>query len=302
MELSKHKNHRDASYLSWLRKQECVISGQKAQCAHHIRLGTNGGSSLKPSDYFCIPLLNEYHTTGLFAIHIIGEDSFLTQFRLNKNELFIGYLKQYLIEEFDTYIQLEDLHGESLIAYMIKLIEEKGPQFDKPRKKTKNKKISNSSISKKSITENEFYQTAKEEKKVRDRQLRMKLKEEGQNSNKTFNPILKKKSSKSSKTFKGNEFYEKAKEDKRIQDKELRQKLKASQKTVKTNDTQSEFYEKAKELKRMRDKELREKIKLSKKAKKLSNSQTEFYLQGKEQKRIRDKELRQKVKEQRKSI
>ena len=266
MELSKHKNHRDASYLSWLRKQECVISGQKAQCAHHIRLGTNGGSSLKPSDYFCIPLLNEYHTTGLFAIHIIGEDSFLTQFRLNKNELFIGYLKKYLIEEFNTYIQLEDLYGESLIAYMIKLIEEKGPTFDKARKKAKSKKTKSSSISKKSITENEFYQKAKEEKKVRDRQLRMKLKEADKDSEKDFSPILKKKTSKSVSTFKGNEYYEKSKELKRLRDKEMRDKLKLSQKVNKKNNAQTEIYQQAKEKKRIKDKEFRQKLKEQRKS------------------------------------
>ena len=82
MEFSKHKNHRNPNYLIWLREQPCVASGEKAQCAHHVRLGTNGGSSLKPSDYFCIPLIHEYHTTGLFAIHVVGEDTFLNQSRL----------------------------------------------------------------------------------------------------------------------------------------------------------------------------------------------------------------------------
>jgi hypothetical protein len=298
MELSKHKNHRNATYLGWLRKQECVISGTKAQCAHHIRLGTNGGSSLKPSDYFCIPLLNEYHTTGLFAIHIIGEDSFLSQFRLNKEELFIGYLKQYLIEEFNTYVQLDEMKGETLLAYMINLIEEQGPRFDKPRKKTKSKSKTASNVKKLSVTEDEFYQKAKEEKRNRDRQLRMSLKED--------------KSSKVSSSLKGNEYYEKAKELKRIQDKELRKQMKSSTskaKTIKTSAkkkkisaTESDFYERAKELKRQNDKELRAKLKQSQNKKELSPAQVEYHQQTKELKRIRDKEFRQKMKEQRKNL
>ena len=129
MELSKHKNHRNLKYLNWLRKQPCVVSGDKAQCAHHIRLGTNGGSSLKPSDYFCIPLLNEYHTTGSYAIHVVGENTFLKQLKLDRNKLFIQFLKQYLVEEFTVYFQLENLSDEVLISHLINLIEENGPQF-----------------------------------------------------------------------------------------------------------------------------------------------------------------------------
>ena len=241
MELAKHKNHRNTAYLDWLRKQNCIITGKKAQCAHHIRLGTNGGSSLKPSDYFCIPLLNEFHTTGLFAIHNIGEDSFLKQFNIDRDEIFIDFLKQYLVEKFDTYIQLTDRDDKELISYMINLIEEKGPQFDKPIRKKK---------SKKSITENDFYQKAKEENKLRNNQIRMKLKEEG---------LFHKKITPESITK--SEYYQRAKEFKRERDKEIRAKLKPAQKTNKVSVTESDFYQQAKELKRARDKELRLKIK-----------------------------------------
>jgi len=257
VELVKHKNHRNLKYLNWLRKQSCVVSGAKAQCAHHIRLGTNGGSSLKPSDYFCIPLLNEYHTTGPNAIHVIGEDTFFKNFKLDRNKLFIHYLKGYLIEEFNVYCQLEDYTDETLIAYMIKLIEENGPNFDRPKRKSTKVKKSSSTIPKKSITENEYYQKAKEAKKKHDKEQRSLLKESTA------------KSSKSTISVKDNEFYQKAKELKRQKDKELRDQLKKSKKPQKVSVTNSDFYQKAKELKRAKDKEMRDKIKAAKKEQKL---------------------------------
>lgn len=173
MELSKHKNHRNLKYLSWLRGQACAVSGDKAQCAHHIRLGTNGGSSLKPSDYFCIPLLNEFHTTGAQALHIIGEDTFLTTHKLNKVELFNYYLKAYLKETFDTYIQIDGRTALELLVFMVELIEDKGPE---KKLRAKKKAAPKTKLPKVSITENEFYQKSKELKKEHDRELRAKLK------------------------------------------------------------------------------------------------------------------------------
>lgn len=260
MKLSKHENHRNADYLKWLRKQPCAASGQKAECAHHIRIGTNGGSSLKPSDYFCIPLTNEHHTTGLFALHVIGEDTFLKEFKLKKKELFVYYLKSYLLEKFEVHVQLKDFEPDVLIAQMIKIIEENGPKIDRPKKKKK-KKVE-SKIPKQSITENEFYQKAKEAKKVKDRELRLKIKEAKAQEVK---PKVKKKKSNS---LVGTEFYERAKEEKRLRDKELRRKMKTYQKSKRASVTESDYYQKAKELKRIRDKEFRDKLKEQRKANK----------------------------------
>lgn len=243
MELSKHKNHRSAKYLNWLRQQNCAVSGLKAECAHHIRLGTNGGTSLKPSDYFCIPLLNEYHVSGPEALHVIGEDTFLARFGLDPQELFIKYLKKFLIETFEIYYMLENRSKEETIDDLIGLIVNKLPKMDRPSKKRPSIQSKAKSISKEkpapSITENEFYQKAKELKKERDKELRQKLKAQA-----SKNP---------SPSFKGNEFYEKSKELKRERDKELRAKLK-----------NSDHYEAAKAKKRMMDKEFRKKAKARK--------------------------------------
>jgi hypothetical protein len=92
----KLRAHRNPDYLNWLRLNPCVISHEPAEVVHHVRLGTNGGMGLKPSDYFCIPLLNNYHTTGKDAVHMIGEKSFIEKFNLDYEALFIHYLKKYL--------------------------------------------------------------------------------------------------------------------------------------------------------------------------------------------------------------
>ncbi len=229
MELTKYNNHRSTKYLNWLRNRPCVISGQKAECTHHIRLGTNGGTALKPSDYFCIPLLHEFHTVGPQALHIIGEDSFLKKFNLNKTELFVKCLSQYLIDKFDTHIQLRDITDEALLEVIVKLLEEKDP-FKVSSKKNKPKK-DNVAVPKVSITQSEFYQKAKELKRIKDKEIRAKLK--AQKIVTISKPLMDK------------DFYEKAKEAKRVKDRKLRDKNRE-----KMSQYRKEQYKKMKELKR----------------------------------------------------
>ncbi len=221
MELSKHKAHRNQKYLSWLRQQNCVVAGTKAQCAHHIRLGTNGGAGLKPSDYFCIPLLNEYHTTGSKALHIIGEETFLHTFSLDPKVLFVGYLKEYLFQTYGESYNGENNSPEKVIAEVIELIEKHRPKKDPVAKKAKKKKETPKPPTP-SITENEYYQKAKELKRQRDKELRKKLKEQDASRPKKASPSR----AKSSSSLKGQEFYEKAKEARKQQEKEYREKNK----------------------------------------------------------------------------
>lgn len=194
MRLSKHKAHRNIKYLNWLREQKCVVSGKKAQCAHHIRLGTNGGTSIKPSDYFCIPLRNEFHTTGGRALHIIGEETFLEEFKLDKKLLFIEFMKSYLQEKFDIFYMLENKTHEDAILELITLIELNRPKNKSPKKKK----------AKKSISDDPYYQEAKELKRKKDKELRAKLKD------------------------KDDDFYQMAKEINRARQKEYRDKNKAA--------------------------------------------------------------------------
>jgi len=245
VELFKHNNHRNLKYLSWLRKRACVASQSKAEVAHHIRLGTNGGKGLKPSDYFCVPLTNEYHTTGLWAIHVVGEDTFLRSFRLNKVKIFIIQLQDYLKEKYKVIPYLEGLEDLRAIEFLINEIELRR-EDDQPLKKVKIKR-----------PKTEFYEKSKELKRSFDKKMRENLKET-QNKITTEQKPFKISPPKQSET----EFYQIAKEAKKKIAKDFRTKMKGlmpKQKTPKASE--SEFYQKAKEAKRALDKKFRDKLK-----------------------------------------
>ena len=323
MKLFKHKNHRNSNYLAWLRKLSCVASGEKAECAHHIRIGTNGGSALKPSDYFCIPLTHECHTTGSDAIHRVGEETFFEMFKLKKKSLFITYLKKYLLEELKLDYRILSENEDDAIADMIKAIGSTRSNVEKIRKKSKKTH---------SLKNDEFYIRSKERKRLADKEVREKLKISKPNLKRTrtvaeieFNEEVKKakriltkelrkklkfsrfkknegqKKKIKKKEVTKNESYLKAKEKKRLQDKELRLRLKESKAKgqVEQSESQRVYLERAKEKKRLRDKELRLKIKAEKEVKKVNLTDTEYYKKAKEFKRTRDKEMRAKLKEQR---
>lgn len=69
---------RSAKHLNFIRKQPCIITGQKTQ-ACHIRILTDGGTSIKPSDYFCIGLHKDLHRQQ----HYLGEISFYQKWSIN---------------------------------------------------------------------------------------------------------------------------------------------------------------------------------------------------------------------------
>lgn len=215
MELSKYIAHRNLNYLNWLRKEMCAVSGEKAECTHHVRIGTNGGCSIKPSDYFCIPLLHEFHTTGKNALHLIGEKTFFEYYDLDFEQLVIFYLKKYLINNFDIYYMLENRTHQETISDLIIMIESNIQRNEKPTRKPKKKESKTAKLNV-SITESNFYQTAKALKNSRDKELRKKIKEESK----------KKKSPKQS--LKGNDFYERSKEVRKQKEKEYRLKNRES--------------------------------------------------------------------------
>lgn len=252
MKYSDFKNHRNNGYMAWLRTKNCVVTGSKAQCAHHIRLGTNGGSSLKPSDYFCIPLENEYHTHGPLAVHKIGEDTFLKKFKLNKEELFIGYLSEYLKESYQIVIELKGLEPVKALAILIEEIERRRPAKKVSKtKKTVKPKNDQEKIKAPKPSETEFYQKAKELKRVRDKELRDSLKAQ--------KPKVKVKvsSPKSKTSVKDDPFYQKAKELKREQDKALRKAMKEEQKSKSQPVGDIDYYAKIKEEQKLKAREYR---------------------------------------------
>jgi hypothetical protein len=63
-----------AAHRNWVRKHHCCVPGCKRtpiECAH-VRLGTDGGAGLKPSDRWAISLCAHHHREQ----HSIGEASF----------------------------------------------------------------------------------------------------------------------------------------------------------------------------------------------------------------------------------
>ena len=77
---------RSASHLKWVRGHECSCMG--INCAGgmeaaHVRTGTDGGTSLKPSDCWAIPLCSIHHAQQ----HNIGEAAFERIYRINMKQI-----------------------------------------------------------------------------------------------------------------------------------------------------------------------------------------------------------------------
>jgi len=63
---------RDNNYLKFIRTLECVVCGNPHVEAAHLRMRTNGGMGMKPSDSWVIPLCSAHHKMQ----HQIGEEKF----------------------------------------------------------------------------------------------------------------------------------------------------------------------------------------------------------------------------------
>jgi len=63
---------RDEHYKAWIRTLPCVACGVegRSEAAH---TGTDGGMSMKASDYSCVPLCSDCHTQAPDAYHRIGK-------------------------------------------------------------------------------------------------------------------------------------------------------------------------------------------------------------------------------------
>lgn len=73
--------YRSDSYRKWIRGHECLV--KSAECkgpmeAAHIRIGTDGGTGFKPSDWWTLPLCDKHH-----AEQHTGERSFYAKYKLD---------------------------------------------------------------------------------------------------------------------------------------------------------------------------------------------------------------------------
>jgi hypothetical protein len=66
---------RDPAYLAWVREMPCIACGLegRSQAAH---TGTDGGMSMKASDYSCVPLCADCHRQSPDSYHRAGKPAF----------------------------------------------------------------------------------------------------------------------------------------------------------------------------------------------------------------------------------
>jgi hypothetical protein len=62
-------------YKAWVRTLPCVACGIEG-CSEAAHVGTDGGMSMKATDYSCVPLCSNCHTQAPGAYHRIGKRAF----------------------------------------------------------------------------------------------------------------------------------------------------------------------------------------------------------------------------------
>jgi len=70
---------RSTKHLNFIRSFPCYISEQTPSQACHIRILSDGGTGLKPSDYYTLPFIYQYHKMQTD----IGEQTFYNKFDIN---------------------------------------------------------------------------------------------------------------------------------------------------------------------------------------------------------------------------
>ena len=74
-------SRRCPAHRAWVRRHRCSVAGCESlpiECAH-VRAGTDGGMSLKPSDRWTLSLCREHHAEQ----HRIGEGAFEERYGLD---------------------------------------------------------------------------------------------------------------------------------------------------------------------------------------------------------------------------
>lgn len=78
---------RSPGHRKWVRGHECACQNPpirgplcegSVECAH-VRMGTDGGTGIKPSDRWCVPLCKAHHAEQ----HRIGEPAFEKRYAVN---------------------------------------------------------------------------------------------------------------------------------------------------------------------------------------------------------------------------
>lgn len=70
---------RSTKHLNYIRSQPCMIGQMSGSQACHIRILTDGGTGIKPSDFYVLPMEYRYHKIS----HDIGEARFYKEWQIN---------------------------------------------------------------------------------------------------------------------------------------------------------------------------------------------------------------------------
>jgi transcription elongation factor Elf1 len=82
------KGRRSPAHRAWIRGFACSACGTTTaiECAH-VRVGTDGGTGIKPSDRWCISLCKNCHAEQ----HMLGEASFEFKHKIDMRALAFAF-------------------------------------------------------------------------------------------------------------------------------------------------------------------------------------------------------------------
>lgn len=90
--------YRSQQYRAWVRGFPCAIAGKcghacvKTMACAHVRKGTDGCKDVKPSDWWTIPLCDDYAGGGAHGEqHRIGEPAFERKYGIDMKTLARSY-------------------------------------------------------------------------------------------------------------------------------------------------------------------------------------------------------------------
>lgn len=103
--------HRSEAYLDFIRLRPCHVTGQEVDVvAHHVRCLGGGGMGMKPTDYFCVPLVNSEHD----RLHNMGEKSYWASHDIVPEEAILMHLLCFVAGYY---------RGPAVITAVIEMIE-----------------------------------------------------------------------------------------------------------------------------------------------------------------------------------
>jgi hypothetical protein len=89
----KNKTPRSEKYKAWIRTQPCVVCGRTGETIAPAHMAT-GGTSIKASDYYCLPLCYDHH-----AEEHRGHKTFAEKHNIDIGWKIAEHLEAYVVEK-----------------------------------------------------------------------------------------------------------------------------------------------------------------------------------------------------------